>query len=224
LESIRRNFRDIQWSDETLKAWVKEAVREYDLYFPSVEILTDNAEDGIYCYDFFAGIHVEEQLPAVFGVISFEYPSGEHPPKFIRPRSHAAPNFFDGAGPYYDIVLNPGGANGEIWLSSPETGNAFEVKYFSDRDWTSIENGDDESCEVNSAHRNLIVQYVVWQCWRETLTQEQRRAGVERQTYLEKIVENERDYYHLLLAVAKGAFNRDSQVISWEMDEYDRIY
>jgi hypothetical protein len=224
VNAIRRNFRDIKWSDETLKAWVKEAVRDYDLVFPTAQTLKEDAEDEVYCYDFFAGVHAEEQLPSVFGVISFEYPSGEDPPKFIRRLNHTDRNFFAGGGPYYDIVLNPDGVNGEIWLSSPATGKAFEVKYFTDHGWTSLESGDDESCEVNSAHRNIIVQHVVWRCWRETLTLEQETASEDRRTFLEKRVVHEQGYYVLLLGIAKGAFNQESQVISWEMDKYDRIY
>jgi hypothetical protein len=224
VNAVRRNFRDVKWSDETLAGWVKEAVRDYDLIFPTAKTLTEDTEDEVYRYDFFAGAHDEEQLPSVFGVISFEYPSGEDPPKFINRHHHTDRNFFAGGGPYYDIVFYPDGVNGEIWLSSPESGKTFEVKYFSGHGWTSIENGDDESCEVNATHRNIIVQYVVWQCWRETLTLERETDLEDRRTFLEKRVVHERDYYTLLLGIAKGAFNQESQVISWEMDKYDRIY
>ena len=49
---VRRNFRDVKWSDTTLKEWIKDAVRQYSIHFPLIDELSGAATTGTYEYDF----------------------------------------------------------------------------------------------------------------------------------------------------------------------------
>jgi len=84
VDLVRKNFRDVKWSQDTLEEWVKQAVKEYSKHFPLVSSVTDSAVAGTYKYDFFAGAHDEEDLPVVLAVTKFEYPTGEDPPKYPK--------------------------------------------------------------------------------------------------------------------------------------------
>jgi hypothetical protein len=167
--AVRRHFRDVAWSNSTLKEWIKDAVREYSNHFPVLAAFSESAADGVYEYDFFPGAHAEENLPVVFGVVEFEYPTGEDPPEYPLRMSHTDKRFFNSGESYYDIVLHPAMNNGEIWLSSPETGDSFQVKYLTAHSWTEVESGADETCQVPAHHQPLLVQYVTWLCTREML-------------------------------------------------------
>ncbi len=222
--AVRRQFRDVAWSNNTIKEWIKDAVRDYSIHFPIPAALTDDANDDVYEYDFFAGSHQEEALPVILGVVEFEYPAGEVPPEYPKRMSHTNRRFFAEGQSYYDIVLNPAMTNGEIWLSQPETGQAFQVRYLTEHSWTSVESGTDETTAVPAHHRHIIVQYVVCTAWREKLTMIQEAQDDVLFDRLEKRVLVESMKYNEMIEQAKAARPSESKLVSWEMDKYDRIY
>lgn len=226
---IRRHFRDVSWSDATLKEWVKLAVKEYSQHFPLVDTVTDTTVEGTYKYDFFAGAHDEEDFPVILDVVKCEFPTGEDPPEYPYRRSHQQPGFFDGDNDYYDVVIYPDRNNGEIWISDPD-GNDFEVTYYTEHAWTSVDSGTDEKAEVASHHLPIIVQYVIWLCWREKVTQVElsyhQNENQEIKLFAETIKRAEAEYrrYVEMLRAAINAVAPETEFVRWEMDKYDRIY
>ena len=114
LAEVRRQFRDVAWSNTTLKAWIKDAVRDYSNSFPAIGTVSDDAVTGTYAYDFFAGVHDEEDLPVILGVYEFEYPNDEDPPEYPRRLSHSDSAFFDSGESLYDLVLYPSADTDQI--------------------------------------------------------------------------------------------------------------
>jgi hypothetical protein len=226
--AVRRHFRDVAWSNSTLKEWIKDAVREYSNHFPVLAAFSESAADGVYEYDFFPGAHAEENLPVVFGVVEFEYPTGEDPPEYPLRMSHTDKRFFNSGESYYDIVLHPAMNNGEIWLSSPETGDSFQVKYLTAHSWTEVESGADETCQVPAHHQPLLVQYVTWLCTREMLAARMATAEAAEETALLEMllrrVNEEWRRYERMIETAKAMQSGESQQIHWEMDQDERIY
>ena len=221
---VRRQFRDVAWSNATLKAWIKDAVRDYSIHFPYKATLTDDAADDVYEYDFFEGTHDEEDLPVVFGVLEVEYPTGEDPPEYPTRVDHTDSHFFGDGESYYDIVLNPSLNNGEIWLSAPETGSSFQVKYLTEHSWTAVDTATDENTEVPGHHRPVIIQYVIWQCWRELMTVTREEDDILKFEHIERQVTNASSRYAQMIEQIKGTRPSESKVIPWSMDKYDRIY
>ena len=224
VEAFRREFRDVSWSNNTIKEWIKDAVREYSIHFPVTGTLEDDATDDVYEYDFFEGTHDEEDLPVVFGVIEFEYPTGEDPPEYPKRMDHTDASFFEDGESYYDIVLNPAMNNGEIWLSEPETGDTFQVKYLTEHTWTSVDSDTDENTEVPSNHRPIIVQYVVCKAWGEKITQLNEEDDIKLYDKFEKRLTIENKKLAFILDQTKGSRPTESKTIQWTMDKFDRIY
>ena len=210
---VRRMFRDVKWSDATLQSWVKDAVRDYSNHFPRLEELAGDATTGTYEYAF---------SDLCLGVIEVEYPTGETPPEFPPQRNHLMDSFFDG-GNYYDAVMYPGQDDSELWLSDPETGSSYNVKYFTDYAWTA--SGSDYVAEVPDQHRAILVQYVVWVCWREMATIEKEKSEIESRynVFAERVL-RERQYYDDIIQAFKAARPHESRIVTWVMDKYDRIY
>ena len=224
VEAFRREFRDISWSNNTIKEWIKDAVRVYSIDFPIMAELEDDAEDDVYEYDFFEGTHDEEDLPVIFGVVEFEYPVGEDPPEYPRRRSHTDASFFSAGDSYYDIVLNPAMNNAEIWLSKPETGETFAVKYLTEHSWTSVDSDTDENSEVPGHHRPIIVQYVVCKAWGERITQLNEEDDIKLWDKIEKQISSADSKLQKMLQAAIANRLSESQTVRWTMDKYDRIY
>ena len=211
---VRRNFRDVKWSDTTLKAWVKDAVRQYSIHFPLIAELSGAATTGTYEYDFDA---------VCLGIIEVEYPTGEDPPEYPLSMEHTRESFFGDGASYWDRVIYPGESQAELWLSDPETGESYNVKYYTEHAWTA--DGTDFTTEVIDHHRPIIIQYVTWCCWREMMTIEKDKGELEsRYNVLAERVIRERQYYEELLDMAKVSRQAESRVITWSMDKYDQIY
>ena len=228
VDLVRKSFRDVKWSTDTLEEWVKQAVKEYSKHFPIVSSITDAAVSGTYEYDFFAGTHDEEDLPVILAVTGFEYPTGEDPPEYPKRKSHTQPGFFDGNDDYYDVVIYPSHNNGEIWLSDPKTGSGFQIWFQTEHSWTSVDSGADENTEVPGHHQPIIVQYVTWLCWRETVSEAQLNLSDEE--YASKIraviqrADQEFLTYTDMVKAAELSVSPESETIVWAMDKYDRIY
>jgi hypothetical protein len=213
VDQVRRSFRDVKWQDATLQEWVKDAVRDYAIHFPLLEELSGAATTGTYEYSFGA---------ICLGVVEVEYPTGEDPPEYPDLRNHTEPNFHDG-GDYYDVVRYPGQGDAELWLSQPETGESYNVKYYTEYAWTA--SGSDYTCEVPDLHRPAIVQYVTWCCWREMMTIEKEKGEIEsRYNVLAERVLRERQYYDQMIEIYQAARPHESKVVTWAMDEFDPIY
>jgi len=210
---VRRQFRDVKWTEETLKAWVKDAVRDYSIYFPLVAEESGAATTGTYEYAFGALVN---------GVIECEYPTGDDPPSYPEQHSHTQPGFFGDGISYYDVVIYPGESEAELWLSDPATGSSYNVKYLTEHTWTA--SGSDFNTDLPDQHRHILIQYVIWQCWREILTQERETEEPGRLNFLSERTIREREQYAAMIQMAVEGKQAESQVVSWEMDQYDRIY
>lgn len=210
---VRRYFRDVKWSNETLKAWVKDAVREYSNHFPLIKEVSGAATTGTYEYVF-------DYL--VTGVIECEYPTGEDPPKFPEQRNHREPHFFDDGLSYYDLVAYPGENAAEIWLSDPVTGTNYNIKFQTEHEWTA--NGSDYEADIPDSSRHIIIQYAIWQCWREMLTIEKENTDKDRKDFLTKQVDKAAKSYMTMITSLKETMAAESEFVKWEMDKFDRIY
>ena len=210
---VRRNFRDVKWSNETLKAWVKDGVRDYAKYFPQVAEFAGDATTGTYQYDFDA---------TVMDIIEVEYPTGDDPPTYPLTMNHLAPGFFDGGESVVDVVVYPGEDQAELWLSDPVTGSSFNVKYHTAHAWTA--DGTDFTTEIPDFHRPIIVQYVTWQCWREMATIQKEKGQEKEYSFLYQRMVKEQDHYWSLLQMAMNSRPSESRVVKWTMDKYDSIY
>ncbi len=213
VDQVRRSFRDVKWQDATLKEWVRDAVRDYAAHFPLVEELNASATTGTYEYSFGA---------TCIGVLEVEYPTGDDPPTYPNHRDHKLCGFHDG-GNYYDVVVFPAQDDAELWLSDPTTGESYNVKYLTGYTWTA--DGSDYTCAVPDNHRVLIAQYVIWCCWREMMTIEKDKGDLEsRYNVLAERVLREREYYDGLIRAFKAARPKESEIVTWSMDEFDPIY
>jgi len=228
VDLVRKNFRDVKWSQDTLEEWVKQAVKEYSKHFPLVSSVTDSAVAGTYKYDFFAGAHDEEDLPVVLAVTKFEYPTGEDPPKYPKRKSHTQDFFFDGDDDFYDVVIFPNRTNGEVWLSDPETGSSFQIWFHTEHAWTSVDSDTDENTEVAGNHQPIIIQYVTWLCWREMISEAQMNLDKDEYTSKIRAIVERADYEYIrytdMIHDAEKAVSPESETIVWAMDKYDRIY
>ena len=225
VDLVRRNFRDVMWSEDTLKEWVKQAVKEYSKHFPDVASMSDTTVVGTYQYDFFEGTHDEEDLPVILEVVSVEYPADEDPPEFASRMDHKAAAFF--SGDYYDVVIYPSRNNGEIWISDPD-GSDFEVIYHTEHSWTSVDSGSDENTEVTAHHQPIIIQYVVYLCWREMVSMETMKLPDEKFASKLAAVQQRADTEYVrwmsMVESAKRSTSIESESIQWSMDKYDHIY
>ena len=213
VSEVRRNFRDVKWSNETLKAWVKDGVRDYAKYFPQVAELEGDAITGTYEYLFGA---------AVMDVIECEYPTGEDPPSYPLMNNHMLTEFFERGESTFDVFPYPGEDEAELWLSAPATGSSYKVKYHTAHAWTA--SGSDFTTEIPDFHRPIIVQYVTWQCWREMATIQKEKGQEKEYSFLYQRMVREQDHYWSLLQMAMNSKPADSRVVKWEMDKYDSIY
>jgi hypothetical protein len=210
---VRRYFRDVKWSNDTLKAWVRDAVRDYSQHFPQVKEAAVIAIAGTYEYDI---------NDLVLAVIEVEYPSGEDPPEYPEQRNHREPHFFGDGVSYYDVVLYPGQGEAELWLSDPQAGETCSVKYYTGHDWTA--EGSDYKTDIADEDRHVLVQYVIWQCWRETLTMERETADADRRAYLQEQAADAASSYSYYINQIKANRSAESEFVRWKMDKFDRIY
>jgi len=213
LAEVRRYFRDVKWRNDTIKEWIRDAVRDYSRHFPLVKELSGEATTGTYEYSF-GGL--------VLGTIEVEYPTGEDPPAFPEQCNHREPHFFDDGISYYDVVAYPGEDDAEFWLSDPETGESYNVKYYTAHEWTAKES--DYEADVPDVDRHVIVQYVVWQCWREMLTIEVETADSGRRAYLAEQAADAASSYNYYIEAIKRSRSAESNAVRWVMDKFDRIY
>ena len=210
---VRRYFRDVKWSNEAVKAWVRDAVRDYSNYFPVVKDVTGAATTGTYEYDI---------AYLVLGLVEFQYPTGEDPPEFPEQRNHREPHFFGDGISYYDLITFAGKNAAELWLSDPETGSSYNLKIQTEHEWTA--SGTDYLADVPDSSRHVIVQYAIWQCWREMLTIERENTDKDRRAYLAEQAADAASSYSMYIDAIKANRPAESQFVKWEMDKYDRIY
>lgn len=214
VEAVRRAFRDVKWRDERLEAWVQDGVRDYANHFPRMATWSGQAVSGTYQYAFEA---------VCLGVMAVEYPAGEDPPEYPWRHNHTREDFFGDGISYYDVVSSPGLASAVLWLSQPESGSNFQVRFLTDYTWTV--DGDETTTQVPDLHRPAIVQYAAWCCWREMLTIEKEKGELEsKYNVLAERAARERETYETMISVYRAARPRESRVMNWVMDRYDRIY
>jgi hypothetical protein len=210
--AVKKYFRDVKWSTSTIESWVYDAVRDYSHHFPVVMEVSGDATTGTYEYSI---------AYLVLGVIEFEYPTGEDPPEYPEQRNHRESHFFEDGLSYYDLVSYAGKNAAELWLSKPETGESYNIKILTEHQW--VTNGSDYVA-IPDSDRHVIVQYVIWQCWREMLTIESENADPERRAYISEQIADAAQSYSMYLSSLKKERAAESEFIKWEMDKFDRIY
>jgi hypothetical protein len=213
VKEVKRYFRDVKWATSTIESWVYDAVRDYSHHFPLVKEVSGSATSGTYEYSL---------AYLVLGLIEFEYPTGEDPPEYPEQCNHRESHFFEDGISYYDLVSYAGKNAAEIWLSDPETGESYNIKFLTEHEWTA--NGSDYEADIPDSDRHIIVQYVIWQCWREMLTIESENADSDRRAYISEQIADAARSYSIYLSSLKRERTAESEFIKWEMDRFDNIY
>ncbi|MEW5988985.1 MAG: hypothetical protein AB1791_20360 [Chloroflexota bacterium] len=207
------------WSQATVEEWVKAGIRLYSQNFPRqiTSTIATSAADHTY------------NLPTNFqAMVTVEYPTDQDPKRYLKRRSHKHPSFWLENG-YYDVM--PRGAEpalssyeDELWISdSPAASETITITYLGDHA-SNLSSGSDVT--VPGRHFNILINYVVWQAWRERtgaeekdpetttlqLSQFQANANAAEQQFRDSLAE-------AVPLVHAGGYTGP-----WVMDKHDRIY
>lgn len=208
------------WSQATVEQWVVAGIRVYSQSFPRQIITTIATTTDDHKYD----------LPADFqAILAVEYPTDDNPPVYLKRKSHTDPRFWVTEG-YYDIL--PGGSEpglgtgfyDQIWISTnPATSETIRIFYTGDQDIV-LAAGDTVS--VPARHFHIIINYVIWQAWRErTATEEKDPETTTLQLSQFQANENAaRKAFDDSISNAIPPINTGGYSGPWAMDSHDRIY
>ena len=142
--------RVVSWPDTSLDAWLGEAIRFYSNEFPRVIRHEITVTTGTQSYP----------LPADYmGVVSVEYPAGQHPPRLLILTPEETAVFQSGAAAY--AIQGASGSdayrNGIIFAEPLVTGEIVIVSYLGSH-WAPV--SDDESTSVPEAHTEALIAFV----------------------------------------------------------------
>jgi hypothetical protein len=210
------------WSQETVEAWVLEAIRDISQHFPRVREAR---------YTLTAQVH-EYDLPNDFvDALLVEYPDGEDPPAYLTRLARTDPDFWS-SDDYYDIY--PGGQLSDpdvdelevgllILSAAPSTGEHATLAYSAEHDSAL-----DPTDTVTIAQRlhGVVVTYVVWRAWVERVAVEEQNpdATVLLLSQLASNADRAHRRYTEALNRARGAHTEAELAGPWRVDPYDRVY
>lgn len=211
------------WTQDTIEEWILEAVREYSIHFPRLQIADLTTSAGIHEYD----------LPADYSaMLTVEYPLGEDPPHYLIRRDHRDPAFWQ-SDDYYDVPQIPGEiapvgedvAPAQIYISAtPADGETIRVTYHAhhrlDLDSTDL-------LSVPREHEHILVLFVIWKAYNERLSTEAQSPDTTMGLLQSMRLLTQRAHEQYLAALNRAIANVRNVggwTTPWKMDKHDRIY
>jgi len=205
------------WSAADITQWVRDAIADYSLHFPRIlnSDITTSAGDRRY------------DLPAGFvDIISVEYPQGEEPPEYLKPRQELHPSFWSLDG-YYTLIRRSADDDVDELLISdkPPASETIRVHYTAAHDNT-IAAG--ENLTVPAKHHHILRKYVIWQALLQLQAAEE--AGPTSNSSLlmsQHAINVDRARRAYVDVLAKAVFvETQGAAVSWagQVEETTRIY
>jgi hypothetical protein len=200
-----------------VEQWCRDAIGDYSLHFPRVvsKDLTTTAEDR--SYDLDAG---------VVGVLTVEYPLGEEPPAFLRPRNRRQARFWL-ANDSYDVIRHRDEtAPAEVWISPlPAAGETIRVVYQKRHD---NELAAAATLTVPLQHQHLLKNYAIWRAALQLLHDEEAAPTSNSSLLMGQLAANaDRARRQYVDGLAKALFaDSESASVSWagQDEAAGRIY
>lgn len=204
------------WSQAEIENWCLDAIRDYSKYFPRIQENTVTIVAGTQKYD----------LDGLFkAMVQVEYPDAEDPPEYLTRKDHTEPGFWDYEG-FYDIVdwgdeTNPP----EIWISeNPSAGGTLRYWMQTEHDYKMGSTG---SITVPVRHEPILIQYVIWQAWKELTSTEMQAPTSNSSLLMGQLQQNESgaaSKYYRMINQARDVNADEAGFAIWTMDKYETIY
>jgi hypothetical protein len=200
-----------------VQQWCRDAIADYSQHYPRKMTATINAADDDREYD----------LPAALAqVITVEYPDGEDPKKFLRPRPYSHPDFWSEEG-FYSVLLREDATDApELWISTkPSTGEDIIVDYAANHDNTILVGG---TLTVPAEHESILRKYVIWQATVQLAKVEEANPTSNSSLLMSQLaINSDRARRSYIDALAKAIYaDSKSSPVSWSnaTSESKRIY
>lgn len=211
------------WSQTLVQEWVLEAVREYSIHFPRIQIADMDCSTGAHEYD----------LPADYSaMLTVEYPLGQDPPQYLKRKDHRDPLFWL-SDDYYDVPQIPGEiapegkdvAPAQLYISAQvSTGETIRITYHAHHR-LDLEGSD--LLSVPREHEHLLILFVIWKAFTERLATESQSPDTTMGLLqsLRLLAQRAQEAYLAALNRALAhARNVGGWTTPWTMDPFDRVY
>jgi hypothetical protein len=200
------------FTDDLVQGWIEEAIQEYSQHFGKVvEITVSSIAAGTYKY---------AVTDPISGIVQVEYPLSQNPPQYLTRRVYASDDFWLHADSY-DFIPTKGSAAGNLYLSDPSQGTSAKITA------NQVFDEDAATMEVPLEHEPLLMARVRWSA-RQFMADGEMLNPTSSSSLLmaqmEQNAKSARANYFKFLYTALLAESGKSEVIRWEMDQFDRIY
>jgi hypothetical protein len=205
------------WPAADITQWIRDAIADYSLHYPRTlnTDITTSANDRQY------------DLPAGFiDIVSVEYPQGEDPPEYLKPRQELHPSFWSVDGYYTLIRRSADNDVDELLISEkPDASETIRVHYTAVHDNTI---DGTEALTVPNKHHHILKKYVIWQALLQLQAAEEASPTSNSSLLMSQhaiIVDRARRSY--VDALAKAVFvDTKGSAVSWsgQVEETSRIY
>lgn len=206
------------WPQDTVEAWVIEAIRDYGSHFHQTKTQTITCVADQHNYD------LEDDVREILLV---EYPVGEDPPEFLRRLSRKDPTFWTSDSDYDHEPSDAGSAAvGELWISADPVATETIKVTFRAEYYDPTASPADTAVYVPDFHIPILVLFVQWKAAVERLNFELQGPDYSNIAigHIRGAVEMARDDYDGAIKGAKRATSRSRATDPWQADDYDRIY
>ena len=205
------------WSAADVEQWCRDAIADYSLHFPRIkqQDITTSLNDRQY------------DLNADFRtVLEVEYPQGEDPPEFLKPRSQYHPSFWTEDG-FYSVYHHHDDADPDELLIStkPAASETIRVKYQTVHDNTILTSA---AITVPDEHHHILRNYVLWRAALQLKATEEASPTSNSSLLMSQLAINvDRARRSYVDSLAKAVYaDSKSAVVSWkdQSEETTRIY
>lgn len=209
-----QNYGTDRWSKAQVQSWIKQAIRDYSIRFPTEASTTIATSSGTHEYS----------LPALFMAMLSVRDHTTDPPTYYTPRSHNTADFWS-ASEVYAVVEGNQATVAKLWVPNA-TSTTLTIQYHGEHTWNL---DDSDIVTVEPHHHDLLELYAVWQAWvarRETAVTEFAADDIEKEefdrisgrTYATRL-----DYFTAVSQALRYQEGR-SAIIKWSAEELERIY
>lgn len=199
-----------------LDDWINRAINDLSVHFPMVVIYTISTTAGAHAYD----LETTHK-----GILSVEYPTNQTPKRFLKRKTFTEYNFWEVPG-FYDFIkpnTNDSSNPPQLYVSD-HTPASQTITLLCSADHTPLTASADV-CTVLDRHIHLIGLFVRWKAYSERGAHDMADPSPlsNRFASMEIAVQRSEQAYRTSLNKAIAA-EAESGIVSWKMDDLDRIY
>ncbi len=208
------NYGTDRWNKTVIQDWIKQAINDYSIRFPTETSTPITAVVGTYSYD----------LPADFlTVLSVRDATGDTPDYYTQ-KDHSYPHFWE-ESEVYAIIEGHEVTAAQIWIPN-SIATTLTVEYNGRHD-TGLSDGTVVSVPVQ--HHDILELYVLWKAGiarRDAAAIELENDDIEVKEYdqLKRTAGSARFNYFVAISQAMKYTAGKSAIVRWSNDELDSIY